>query len=156
LDRGKGRLAIKMTDMAAFKIGENIAVTPGKVVYQNDLIQLIQYNPATEEVKRRPLLIIPPWINKYYILDLRPRNSYIKFAVDQGHTVFVISWVNPNEKLGAKSFEDYMFEGPLAALDAMEKATGEREANVIGYCLGGTLLAGTLAYMTAKGDDRFK
>src|SRR6266702_2838579 len=156
LERGKGRLAIKMSDMDAFRIGGNIAVTPGKVVYQNDLLQLIQYQPTTEMVKRRPLLIIPPWINKYYILDLRPRNSFIRWAVEQGHTVFVISWVNADERLSAKSFEDYMREGPLAALDAMEEATGEREANVIGYCLGGTLLAATLAYMTAKHDHRVK
>jgi polyhydroxyalkanoate synthase len=156
LERGKGRLSIKMTDMAAFRLGENIAVTPGKVVYQNDLIQLIQYEPSTETVKRRPLLIIPPWINKFYILDLRPNNSFIRWAVGQGHTVFVISWVNPDERLAAKTFEDYMREGPLAALDAIEKATGEREANVIGYCLGGTLLACTLAYMAAKRDNRIK
>ncbi len=156
LERGKGRLQIKMTDMDAFKVGENIAVTPGSVVYQNDLMQLIQYAPATEQVYRRPLLIIPPWINKFYILDLRPKNSFIKWAVEQGLTVFVISWVNPDEKLSAKTFEDYMVEGPLAALDAIEKATGEREANVIGYCLGGTLLASTLAYMAAKKDGRFR
>jgi polyhydroxyalkanoate synthase len=156
LERGKGRLMIKMTDLDAFKVGQNIAVTPGKVVYQNDLMQLIQYAPATEMVKRRPLLIIPPWINKFYILDLRPRNSFIRWAVDQGHTVFVISWVNPDERLAQKRFDDYMLEGPFAALDAIEQATGEREANVIGYCLGGTLLAATLAYMTAKGDDRVK
>ena len=156
LERGKGRLAISMTDMAAFKIGENVATTPGKVIYQNELIQLLQYVPTTETVKRRPLLIMPPWINKYYILDLRPRNSFIRWAVEQGHTVFVISWVNPDQRLAGKSFEDYMREGPLAALDAMEQATGEREANVIGYCLGGTLLAATLAYMTAKRDNRVK
>jgi poly[(R)-3-hydroxyalkanoate] polymerase subunit PhaC len=156
LERGKGRLAIKMTDMEAFRIGENIAVTPGKVVYQNDLMQLIQYEPTTEKVKRRPLLIIPPWINKFYILDLRPSNSFIRWAVSQGHTVFVISWVNPDEQLAAKTFTDYMLEGPLDALDAMEQATGEREANVIGYCLGGTLLASTLSYMAAKHDNRFK
>jgi polyhydroxyalkanoate synthase len=156
LERGKGRLAISMTDMAAFKIGENIAVTPGKVVFQNDLMQLIQYAPTTETVKRRPLLIIPPWINKFYILDLRPDNSFIRWAVSQGHTVFVISWVNPDERLAAKTFADYMNEGPLAALGAIEEATGEREANVIGYCLGGTLLACTLAYMTAKRDNRIK
>ena len=156
LERGKGRLAITMTDMAAFKIGENVATTPGKVVYQNELIQLLQYAPNTETVKRRPLLIIPPWINKFYILDLRPRNSFIRWAVEQGHTVFVISWVNPDERLAQKSFEDYMRDGLLAALDAMEQATGEREANVIGYCLGGTLLAATLAYMTAKRDRRIK
>ena len=156
MERGKGRLQISMTDMAAFKIGENVAATPGKVVYQNDLIQLIQYTPTTDKVKKRPLLIIPPWINKFYILDLRPRNSFIRWAVGQGHTVFVISWVNPDQRLAAKGFEDYMREGPLAALDAMELATGERTANVIGYCLGGTLLASTLAYMAAKRDTRVK
>jgi polyhydroxyalkanoate synthase len=154
LERGKGRLAIKMTDTEAFRIGENIAVTPGKVIYQNDLMQLIQYEPTTETVKRRPLLIIPPWINKFYILDLRPNNSFIRWAVSQGHTVFVISWVNPDERLAEKTFTDYMLEGPLAALDAIEQATGERSANVIGYCLGGTLLASTLAYMAVKRDKR--
>ena len=156
LERGKGRLAISMTDMAAFRIGGNVATTPGKVVFQNDLIQLIQYAPTTGTVKRRPLLIIPPWINKFYILDLRPENSFIRWAVGQGHTVFVISWVNPDQKLSGKSFENYMNEGPLAALAAMEQATGEKEANVIGYCLGGTLLAATLATMTAKRDRRIK
>ncbi|HTQ32786.1 MAG TPA: class I poly(R)-hydroxyalkanoic acid synthase [Stellaceae bacterium] len=156
LERGKGRLAISMTDLAAFKIGGNVATTPGKIVYQNDLIQLIQYAPTTETVHRRPLLIIPPWINKFYILDLRPENSFIRWAVSQGHTVFVISWVNPDERLSCKSFDDYMKEGPLAALDAMAVATGEKEANVIGYCLGGTLLSATLAYMTAKRDRRIK
>jgi polyhydroxyalkanoate synthase subunit PhaC len=156
LERGKGRLAIKMTDTAAFHIGENIAVTPGKVVYQNDLLQLIQYEPTTATVKRLPLLIIPPWINKFYILDLRPANSFIRWAVGAGHTVFVISWVNPDERLAAKTFADYMREGPLAALDAIEEATGEREANVIGYCLGGTLLASVLAYMAVKRDTRIK
>jgi polyhydroxyalkanoate synthase len=156
LERGKGRLAIKMTDMAAFRIGENIAVTPGKVVFQNELLQLIQYEPATAMVKRRPLLIIPPWINKFYILDLRPANSFIRWAVGEGHTVFVVSWVNPDERLAAKTFADYMREGPLAALGAIEQATGEREANVIGYCLGGTLLASTLAYMAVKRDTRIK
>jgi polyhydroxyalkanoate synthase len=156
LERGKGRLAISMTDTAAFRIGENIAVTPGKVVFQNELIQLIQYEPATETVKRRPLLIIPPWINKFYILDLRPDNSFIRWAVGQGHSVFVISWVNPDERLAAETFADYMLKGPLAALGAIEQATGEREANVIGYCLGGTLLGCTLAYLAAKRDRRIK
>lgn len=156
LEAGEGKLKISMTDPDAFEIGENIATTPGDIVYQNDLIQLIQYRPTTETVYKTPLLIIPPWINKYYILDLRPKNSFIKWAVDQGLTVFVISWVNPDEKLADKSFEDYMQEGPLAALDAIEAATGEKEANVIGYCLGGTLLSSTLATMAAKGDTRFK
>ena len=156
LEQGKGKLRIKMTDMDAFKLGENIGVSPGKVVYQNDLIQLIQYTPATEKALKRPLLIGPPWINKFYILDLRPRNSFVRWAVSQGHTVFVISWVNPDARLAEKGFEDYMQEGYLAALDAIEQATGEREINAIGYCLGGTLLASTLAYMAAKKDDRIK
>ncbi len=156
LERGKGKLRIKMTDMDAFKIGENIAVSPGKVVYQNDLLQLIQYEPSTEQVLRRPLLIVPPWINKFYILDLRPKNSFVRWATSQGHTVFMVSWVNPDEALAAKSFEDYMREGILDALDAIEQATGEREVNAIGYCLGGTLLGSTLAFMAAHGDDRIK
>jgi len=156
LERGKGQLRIKMTDMDAFKVGENIGVSPGKVVYQNDLMQLIQYDPMTETALKRPLLIAPPWINKFYILDLRPRNSFVRWAVSQGHTVFVISWVNPDENLAEKDFEDYMTEGYLAALDAIEQATGEKEVDAIGYCLGGTLLASTLAYMAAKKDNRIK
>jgi polyhydroxyalkanoate synthase subunit PhaC len=156
LERGKGKLHIKMTDTDAFNVGENIGVSPGKVVYQNDLMQLIQYTPSTDTVLKRPLLIGPPWINKFYILDLRPKNSFVRWAVAQGHTVFVISWVNPDEKLAEKGFEDYMKEGYLAALDAIEAATGEREVNAIGYCLGGTLLAATLAYMADKGDTRIK
>ena len=155
IDRGNGKLRIKMTDTNAFKIGKNVAATPGKVVYQTDLMQLIQYQPLTAEVYRRPLLIIPPWINKYYILDLRPKNSFIRWAVEQGHTVFVVSWVNPDKRHAEKSFEDYMFEGSLAALGAIEEATGEKQVNVIGYCLGGTLLGATLAYMAAKQDKRF-
>jgi polyhydroxyalkanoate synthase len=156
LERGKGQLRISMTDYDAFQVGKNIAVTPGKVVYQNDLIQLIQYTPTTEQVYKRPLLIVPPWINKFYILDLREKNSFLKFAVEQGFTVFVMSWVNPDEKLASKSFEDYMVEGPLASLDVIKQVTGEDEVSAIGYCLGGTLLASTLAYMAAKGDDRIK
>jgi polyhydroxyalkanoate synthase len=156
LERGKGKLQIRMTDYEAFKVGENIATTPGSIVYQNDLMQLIQYAPTTEKVLKRPLLIIPPWINKYYILDLRPKNSFIRWAVAQGHTVFVISWVNPDERLAEKSFGDYMLEGPLAALDAIAKATGERGVNAIGYCIGGTLMACTLAWMAAKRDTRIK
>jgi polyhydroxyalkanoate synthase len=154
LERGKGRLQIKMTDPEAFEVGKNVAVSPGKVVYQNDLIQLLQYDPTTQTVAKRPLLIIPPWINKYYILDLREKNSLIKWTVDQGHTVFVVSWVNPDERLARKTFDDYMLEGPLAALEAIEKATGEKQVNAVGYCLGGTLLACTLAYMAVKKIDR--
>ena len=156
LERGKGRLRIKMTDLDRFKLGENVAVSKGAVVFQNDLMQLLQFSPTTEQVFKRPLLIMPPWINKYYILDLRESNSFIKWAVDQGHTVFVISWVNPDERLSNKSFEDYIVEGPLAALDAIEAATGERDVKAIGYCIGGTLLAATLAYMAKVGDDRIK
>jgi poly[(R)-3-hydroxyalkanoate] polymerase subunit PhaC len=156
LGRGGGRLAIRMTDLEAFELGKNIAVTPGKVIFQTELMQLIQYAPTTQQVYRRPLLVIPPWINKYYILDLQPKNSFIRYAVDQGFTVFVISWVNPDERHADKTFEDYMVEGPLAALDAMAQATGAREANVVGYCLGGTLLAAMLAYLAAKRDRRIK
>ena len=156
LERGKGRLAIRMTDLDAFAVGRNIATTPGKVVFQTDLVQLIQYAPTTEQVYRQPLMIMPPWINKYYILDLQPKNSFIKFCVDQGYTTFVLSWVNPDEKLSRMSFEDYMLQGPLAVLDAIEQATGERDVTAIGYCLGGTLLACTLAWMQQRKDDRIK
>jgi polyhydroxyalkanoate synthase subunit PhaC len=156
LDRGEGRLAISMTDNKAFRMGENVATTPGKVVYQNELMQLIQYQPATSDVHRTPLLIVPPWINKYYILDLREKNSFIKWAVDQGLTVFVISWINPDKEHAQKRFEDYMFEGPVAALEAIEKATGEKEVNIIGYCLGGTLTACTLAWLSVEDPHRVK
>jgi len=156
LERGRGKLRIRMTDDSKFKVGENIAVSPGKVVFQNDLMQLLQYTPTTETVHQRPLVIFPPWINKFYILDLRPKNSLIRWAVEQGHTVFVASWVNPDETLSEKGFGDYMTEGVLAALDAIERATGEREVNAIGYCLGGTLLATTLAWMVRRGDERIK
>jgi polyhydroxyalkanoate synthase len=148
------RGGIRMTDEKAFKLGVNVATTPGKVVFQNELMQLIQYAPSTETVFKRPLLVIPPWINKYYILDLREKNSFVRWAMGEGHTVFVISWVNPDGRYAGKSFDDYMFEGPLAALDAIGKATGETEVNTVGYCLGGTLLGATLAWMAEKGDER--
>ena len=154
IERGNGQLKISMTDSKAFELGVNIATTPGHVVLQNDLMQLIQYEPATAKVSKRPLLIIPPWINKYYILDLREKNSLIKWCVAQGLTVFVISWVNPDERHAGKDFADYMLEGPLAALDAIEKATGEKDANVLGYCLGGTLLTTTLAFLAARKEKR--
>jgi polyhydroxyalkanoate synthase len=150
IEKGGGSLRISMTDESAFQLGRNVATTPGKVVFQNELMQLIQYEPRTPQSHRRPLVIIPPWINKYYILDLREKNSFIRWALDQGHTVFVISWVNPDSRLAQKGFDDYMHEGPLAALEAVEKATGERKVNFIGYCLGGTLLGVTLAYLAAK------
>jgi polyhydroxyalkanoate synthase len=156
LERGRGKLRIRMTDTEAFKLGENIATTPGKVVWQTPLMQLIQYAPTTEMVLKRPLLIIPPWINKFYILDLRAKNSFVRWAAAQGHTVFMVSWVNPDEELAAKDFGDYMQEGILAALDAIEAITGEKAINAIGYCLGGTLLASTLAWMAVKKDRRIR
>jgi polyhydroxyalkanoate synthase len=154
LEQSKDLLRISQTDLSAFEVGRNLAVTPGKIVFQNELIQLIQYSPSTEEVYERPLLIVPPWINKYYILDLVPEKSFIKWTVDQGFTVFTISWVNPDAKLSQKTFEDYMRDGILAAVDAVIKQTGQKQINAVGYCVGGTLLASTLAYMAAKKDHR--
>ncbi len=153
---GHGNLKISQSDPANFEVGRNLALTPGKVVFQNDLMQLIQYQAATKDVLKVPLLIVPPWINKFYILDLTPEKSFIKWCVDQGITVFVVSWVNPDEKLAAKSFEQYMREGVLAALDAIETATGEKKVDAIGYCVGGTLLSITLAYLAAKKQDRVR
>jgi polyhydroxyalkanoate synthase subunit PhaC len=144
------RGGISMTDEKAFQLGRNVATTPGKVVFQTELMQLIQFLPTTQETYKTPLVIIPPWINKYYILDLRPSNSFIKWALDQGHTVFVLSWVNPDARLAQMGFEDYMKQGPLAALEAVEKATGEKQVNFIGYCLGGTLLGATLGFLEKK------
>ncbi len=141
---GGGHVKIRQSDASMFEVGRNLAVTPGKVIYQNELMQLIQYAPSTETVLKRPLLIVPPWINKYYVLDLTPEKSFIKWCVDQGLTVFCISWVNPDARLAQKSFDDYMEHGPLAALDAIKQATGEDKVHAIGYCVGGTLLAITL------------
>jgi poly[(R)-3-hydroxyalkanoate] polymerase subunit PhaC len=154
IEAGGGDIKIRQSDSNAFALGRNLALTPGKVIFQNALMQLIQYAPATESVLKQPLLIVPPWINKFYVLDLTPDKSFIKWCVDQGLTVFVISWVNPDEKLAAMGFEDYMKLGPLAALDAIEEATGEKKVSAIGYCVGGTLLAVTLAYMATKRDTR--
>ena len=154
IEAGQGELRIRQSDPTPFRLGVNMAVTPGKVVYRTDLMELIQYTPATEEVYRRPLLIVPPWINKFYVLDLNPEKSFIRWAVEQGLTVFVISWVNPDERHAGKDFESYMCEGILAALDAIELATGERDVSTVGYCVGGTLLAITLAYLAARGDRR--
>lgn len=151
---GGGKVRLRQTDFERFKVGVNIATTLGKVVFRNDLIELLQYAPTTETVLRRPLLIVPPWINKFYVLDLNPEKSFIKWAVDQGLTVFCISWVNPDERHAEKGFEDYMREGIFAALDAIRQATGEEEVGAIGYCIGGTLLGMTLAYMAATGDRR--
>jgi polyhydroxyalkanoate synthase subunit PhaC len=149
-------LRIRQTDMSAFQVGKNLAVTPGKVVFQNDLMQLIQYSPSTESVHEIPLLIIPPWINKFYILDLTPPKSFIKWVVDQGFTVFVVSWVNPDARLASKTFEDYMREGIFEAVDAVLRITGEPQTNALGYCVGGTLLACALGYMAATDDTRIR
>jgi len=156
IERGGGKLDISQTDPEAFVLGENVATTPGKVVFQNELLQLIQFEPVTEQVYNRPLLIVPPWINKYYILDLSPKNSFLKWMVEQGYTVFVVSWVNPDTHLADKTFADYMSEGILEAVGAVKKATGARDMNAIGYCIGGTLLAATLAVMAERGDKSIK
>ena len=154
IQAGEGNLKIRQSDPSKFEVGRNLAVTPGKVVFQNELMQLIQYTPTTAEVLKVPLLIVPPWINKFYILDLTPEKSFIKWCVDNGVTVFVISWVNPDARLANKSFEQYMRDGPLTALDVIAKLTGEKKAHTIGYCVGGTLLSVTLAYLAAKRRSR--
>ena len=154
IERGGGHLKIRQSDSSMFEVGRNLATTPGKVIYQNELMQLIQYAPSTETALKRPLLIVPPWINKFYVLDLTPEKSFIKWCVDQGLTVFCISWVNPDERLARETFDDYVRQGPLAALDAIKEATGEDKVHAIGYCVGGTLLAITLAAMAARDDDR--
>jgi polyhydroxyalkanoate synthase subunit PhaC len=154
IEAGHGTLRIRQSDPANLVVGVNMATTPGKVIFQNELMQLIQYTPTTETVLRTPLLIVPPWINKFYILDLKPEKSYIKWCVDQGITVFVISWVNPDKELGKKTFDDYMKEGPLTAMDVIEKVTGELKVHTAGYCVGGTLLASTLAWLAEKRRQR--
>jgi polyhydroxyalkanoate synthase subunit PhaC len=154
IERGGGELKIRQSDSSMFEVGRNLATSPGKVIFQNELMQLIQFAPTTETVLKRPLLIVPPWINKYYVLDLTPDKSFIKWCVDQGLTVFCISWVNPDAHLAKKGFEDYVRQGPLAALDAIKQATGEDKVHSVGYCVGGTLLAVTLAAMAARHDQR--
>ena len=155
-DLTRNNALVKNRAPETFKVGVNIAATPGSVIYQNDLMQLIQYNPSTKDVSKTPILFVPPWVNKYYLFDLQPKNSFLKWLVDQGHTVFAISWVNPGKQHRDKDFVDYMKEGPLAALDAIEQATGEREAHVVAYCLGGTLTATMLAWQAARNDTRVK
>jgi polyhydroxyalkanoate synthase len=154
IETGGGDLKIRQSDSSMFAVGRNLATTPGKVIFQNELMQLIQYAPSTAAALKRPLLIVPPWINKFYVLDLTAEKSFIKWCVDQGLTVFCISWVNPDAGLAQKSFEDYVRQGPLAALDAIKQATGEKEVHTVGYCVGGTLLAVTLAALAAWGDKR--
>ncbi len=154
IEAGKGDLRIRQSDSSTFEVGKNLATTPGKVVFENDLIQVLQYQPVTEKVLAVPLVIVPPWINKFYVLDLTNEKSMIRWAVEQGITVFVISWVNPDARLATKSFEDYMKEGVFAALDVAEKITGEKQAHICGYCVGGTMTAVSLAYLAATGQDR--
>ncbi|MAU41721.1 MAG: class I poly(R)-hydroxyalkanoic acid synthase [Kordiimonas sp.] len=158
MDPKTGNIKIRMTDTEAFELGKNIATTPGKVVYQNDLIQLIQYTPTTKKVYKTPVMIVPPWINKFYILDLKEKNSMVKWLTDQGYTTFILSWRNPDASMADYGFEDYMTHGPLAAMDAIKDATGEESINAVGYCIGGTLLTCTLAYLGAQGqlEDRVK
>jgi len=154
LERGAGKLAISQTDLERFKVGENVATAPGKVVFRNELFELLQFNPTTETVYEIPLLILPPWINKFYILDLRPENSLIRWLASQGFTVFVTSWVNPDAALAGKTLEDYMKDGAYAAIEQVLKQTGAAKVNTVGYCIAGTLMACTLAHMAAKGDER--
>ena len=153
IEKGDGNFRISMTDESAFEMGRNIAMTPGEVVYENDLMQLIQYAPITPQVHQVPLLLIPAWINKYYIFDLTGERSFIHWLTEKGYQVFVVSWVNPDEKLGRKNFEDYLKEGPLAALDVIENITGSKQTSIIGYCLGGTLSSIALSYLSAIGED---
>jgi len=155
MEKSSDLLKISQTDVTAFEVGRNLAATPGKVIFQNELLQLIQYAPSTDRVRELPLLIVPPWINKFYILDLTPTKSLIRYLVAQGFTVFMISWVNPDESLSHKSFEDYMQEGLLTAADAVRRETGVEQCNVAGYCVGGTLLATTLAYLAGRGEAPF-
>ncbi len=153
LEKSDGALRISMTDETAFTLGKNIAATPGSVVYENELMQLIQYAPATEKVHKVPILIVPAWINKYYILDLTAERSFAKWLTEQGYTVFILSWANPDETLARKTFEDYLSEGPLAALDVIENITKSKQTALAGYCLGGTLTAITLAYLRGIGEE---
>ncbi len=156
MEKSGDLLKISQTDTEAFEVGRNLATTPGKVVFQNDIFQLIQYSPSTDRVREVPILVVPPWINKYYILDLTPSKSFLKYAVEEGFTVFVVSWVNPDASLAHKTFEDYMFEGILTAADAVSRETGQKKCNVVGYCVGGTLLGSTLAYLAARGEEPFR
>ena len=156
MSRSKDLMKISQSDISAFELGRNLATTPGKVVFQNELLQLIQFSPTTDKVRERPIMMVPPWINKYYILDLTAQKSFIKYVVDQGFTVFVVSWINPDESLADNTFEDYILEGILAAAEAVRRETNLKEINVLGYCVGGTALSTGLAYLAHRGEDVFK
>ena len=154
--RGKGDLLIRQTDMDAFEVGRNMAVTPGKVVYRNRIMELIQYAPTTDKVHETPLLFIPPWINKYYVLDLNEKKSMMKWLVDQGHTVFIISWVNPDQRHRGETWESYMEKGALTAIDKVLEETGAKAVNIASYCIGGTMAGSMMAKLSRSGDRRVK
>jgi len=151
---GDGALRIRQSPPTAFKVGENLATTPGKVIFQNEICQVIQYEATTKKVRKRPILIVPPWINKYYILDLTPEKSFIKWMVDQGNTVFVLSWVNPDRDLAYAGWDTYMVKGVYAACDVVASICPDTKIDLAGYCVGGTLASITLAHMAASGDER--
>ena len=156
LEANNGELVVKLADDSAFELGRNIATTPGKVVFRNRMFELIQYTPSTEEVHKTPLLIFPPWINKFYILDLKAQNSLVKWLVDQGHTLFIVSWVNPDASYAQIGMEDYVEEGYLAAIEEVKAITQEKRLNVVGYCIAGTTLALTLSLLKKRGDSSIK
>ncbi|MGR3629491.1 MAG: PHA/PHB synthase family protein [Sulfitobacter sp.] len=156
LEANNGELVVKLADDSAFELGRNIATTPGKVVFRNRMFELIQYTPSTEEVHKTPLLIFPPWINKFYILDLKAQNSLVKWLVDQGHTLFVVSWVNPDVSYAQIGMEDYVEEGYLAAIEEVKAITDEKRVNVVGYCIAGTTLALTLSLLKKRSDTSIK
>jgi polyhydroxyalkanoate synthase len=154
LERTNGRFAPKMTQTAGFKVGGNLAATPGKVIYRNDLVEIIHYEPTTDKQYANPLIVVPPWINKFYIFDLKRENSFIRYVLDQGHAVFLLSWVNPDARHADKTFDSYLQEGPLTALDVVCRVTGAERVNVLGFCIGGILMTATLAWLAASEDKR--
>jgi polyhydroxyalkanoate synthase len=156
IEANQGDLLITLADREAFKVGENLATTPGAVVYRNRMLELIQYEPTTEKVHKTPLLIFPPWINKFYIMDLKPQNSLIKWIVDQGFTLFVVSWVNPDASYAGTGMDDYIRDGYLRAMAEVRRITGEKQINAVGYCIAGTTLGLTLAHLQKAGDETVK
>ena len=156
IEANRGDLLVTLADKGAFRVGENIATTPGSVVFRNRMLELIQYAPTTETVHKTPLLIFPPWINKFYILDLKPANSLIKWIVDQGFTLFVVSWVNPDASYADVGMDDYIRDGYLAAMAEVKRITGEKQINAVGYCIAGTTLSLTLAHLQKTGDKTVK
>jgi polyhydroxyalkanoate synthase len=156
IEANNGELLVTLADKEAFHVGKNIATTPGAVVYRNRMLELIQYTPTTEKVHQTPLIIFPPWINKFYILDLKPQNSLIKWIVDQGYTLFVVSWVNPDPSYRDVGMDDYIREGYMRAMAEVRRITGEKQVNAVGYCIAGTTLSLTLAYLAKAGDKSVK